>query len=95
MKAPQEPERLEVGVRELRDHLSRWLDQVKDGHEIVVTERGRAVARMVPTSRPSRLDALIELGIVTPSADTRQPAEALPGARASGSVAEFVREQRR
>ena len=95
MKAPQEPERLEVGVRELRDHLSRWLDEVKDGHEILVTERGRAVARLVPSSRPTRLDALIDRGIVTPPTEARRAADALPGARASGSIAAFVREQRR
>jgi prevent-host-death family protein len=95
MKAPQEPKRLEVGVRELRDHLSRWLDEVKDGHEIVITDRGRAVARLVPSSRPTRLDALIERGIVTPPTEARQAADALPSARASGDVTGFVLEQRR
>ncbi len=95
MKAPQEPQRLEVGIRELRDHLSRWLDEVKDGGEIVVTERGRAVARLVPASRPSRLDALIERGIVTPAADVRPSADALPKVRTSGDITRYVLDQRR
>ena len=34
---------MEVGVRELRDHLSRYLDQVRDGTEVVVTDRGQAI----------------------------------------------------
>jgi prevent-host-death family protein len=37
-----------VGVRELRQHLSRYLDRVKDGEALVVTERGREVARLIP-----------------------------------------------
>jgi prevent-host-death family protein len=39
---------MEVGVRELRNHLSRYLDRVRDGDELVVTDRGRAIARVVP-----------------------------------------------
>ncbi len=37
-----------VGVRELRQNLSRYLDRVKQGEGLVVTERGREVARLVP-----------------------------------------------
>ena len=38
-----------VGVRELRQHLSRYLDDVKQGESFVVTERGREVARLTPS----------------------------------------------
>lgn len=37
-----------VGVRELRQNLSRFLDRVKDGEVLTVTEHGRTVARLVP-----------------------------------------------
>jgi len=37
-----------VGVRELKNCLSRYLKRVQEGEEIVVTERGRSVARLVP-----------------------------------------------
>jgi prevent-host-death family protein len=37
-----------VGVRELRQNLSKYLDRVKAGEALVVTERGRRVARLVP-----------------------------------------------
>jgi prevent-host-death family protein len=40
-----------VGVRELRQNLSRYLERVKDGETLTVTERGVEVARLVP-SRP-------------------------------------------
>ena len=38
-----------VGVRELRQNLSRYLDRVKGGEGLVVTERGREVARLIPS----------------------------------------------
>lgn len=37
-----------VGVRELRQNLSRYLDRVKDGASLEVTEHGRVVARLSP-----------------------------------------------
>ena len=37
-----------VGIRELKAHLSRYVKEVKDGDEILVSERGRIVARIVP-----------------------------------------------
>lgn len=95
MKAPQEQPRLEIGVRELRDHLSRWLDEVKDGREIIITERGRPIARLVPSSGPSRLEFLVAQGIVTPPSTPRQPAGSLRRVEARGSVSELVAEQRR
>jgi len=39
----------QVGVRELKNGLSRFLKRVQGGEEIIVTERGRSVARIVPT----------------------------------------------
>jgi prevent-host-death family protein len=38
----------QVGVRELRQNLSKYLDRVKAGENLTVTERGRVVARLVP-----------------------------------------------
>ncbi|MQA87876.1 MAG: type II toxin-antitoxin system prevent-host-death family antitoxin [Streptosporangiales bacterium] len=84
---------VEVGVRELRDHLSRWLERVRAGEEVVVTDRGHAVARITPTGR-SRLDELIAKGIVTPA--RRRKDESLPvPVQAEGTVSDLVAEQRR
>lgn len=38
-----------VGVRELRQNLSVYLRQVKEGQSFAVTERGREVARLSPS----------------------------------------------
>lgn len=40
-----------VGVRELRQNLSRYLDRVKAGEALIVTEHGHEVARLVPSGR--------------------------------------------
>ena len=37
-----------VGVRELKNRLSRYLRDVKRGRPITVTERGRSVAILIP-----------------------------------------------
>jgi prevent-host-death family protein len=37
-----------VGVRELRQNLSRYLERVKEGASLEVTEHGRVVARLSP-----------------------------------------------
>jgi prevent-host-death family protein len=94
-KAPHGRPRLEVGVRELRDHLSRWLDEVESGTELVITERGRPVARLVPAAGPTSLDDLIASGIVSPPGKRREPASTFGRVKAQGEVLEFVLRQRR
>ena len=39
-----------VGVRELKNQLSGYLDRVKAGEEITVTEHGRPIARLTSVS---------------------------------------------
>lgn len=48
-----------VGVRELRQNLSRYLDRVKQGEDLVVTERGEVVARLIPAGAAA--DGYLEL----------------------------------
>jgi antitoxin (DNA-binding transcriptional repressor) of toxin-antitoxin stability system len=56
-------------VKEVTNNLSRYLDRVKEGEEILITERGRPVARIVKENGASRmtraaLAPLIEKGLV-------------------------------
>jgi prevent-host-death family protein len=92
-KAPHRSSR-EVGVRELRDNLSRFLDEVRAGHELIVTERGRPVARIVATSGESWLDELVAAGIVTPPEHDLDLAS-FGRVNSKGDVMEFVFDQRR
>jgi prevent-host-death family protein len=86
--------RIEVGVRDLKNNLSRYLHQVEAGVEVVVTDRGRPIARLngIADEPNDRLAALIEAGLVQPpTSRVRQRPVPL---RASGSVSELVAEQR-
>lgn len=86
-----------VGVRELRQNLSRYLIQVKAGESFVVTERGREVARLTPSgpadSPIARLVA--DRGATMPSADlvSRARSSRMPPAQGPPSL-EILDEQR-
>jgi prevent-host-death family protein len=57
-----------VGVRELRQNLSVHLDRVKSGESLLVTERGRVVAVLMPSTHGlSPLERLIAEGRATPA----------------------------
>jgi prevent-host-death family protein len=52
-----------VGVRELRQNLSVYLDRVKEGETLDVTERGQVVARLGPSrGDASTYEQMIEDG---------------------------------
>ncbi len=51
-----------VGVRELKASLSAHLRRVSAGESIVVTDRGRPVARLLPPDVPDQLSRLIRSG---------------------------------
>lgn len=50
-----------VGIRELKTHLSKYLRNVKNGGEVIVSERGRVVARIIPANKRSKppLEAIL------------------------------------
>lgn len=89
-----------VGVRDLRQNLSRYLVQVKEGESLRVTERGREVARLVPSgpadSAIARLVA--ERGATMPTANLLELAARsdLPpaGGPPSGQILDEMREER-
>jgi prevent-host-death family protein len=84
---------VEVGIRALRDGLSKHLAEVRKGHTVTVTEHGRAVARIVPVDQPTSLERLVAEGLVRPSLRAKRGTpRPVP---ADGSVSELVAEQRR
>jgi prevent-host-death family protein len=85
-----------VGVRELRQNLSKYLVRIKAGESFVVTERGREVARLVPSG--VEVDPLVELAATRGATlPTRRfgSAARVPVPADGPSVGELVAEQRR
>jgi prevent-host-death family protein len=59
---------VKAAVGELKARLSEYLRKVKSGHEVVITERGVPVAKVVPLApaerRDSRRDRLARAGVL-------------------------------
>lgn len=88
---------VKVGVRELRENLRAWLDRVKSGDEVVITERGRPVAKIAALEPRSRLEELIELGIVRPPLKPKHRIDLsrLPKLGPGPTLSDILIEQRR
>lgn len=56
-----------IGIRELRQHASRYLRDVERGETIEVTDRGRPVARIVPVPRVEGVEELLASGRLRPA----------------------------
>jgi prevent-host-death family protein len=87
--------RIEVGVRELKNDLSRYLARVRAGEEVIVTDRGRPVARLSALDDShDRLDELVAAGIVRPPLSTTRHRRR-SRIKAKGTVSDLVADQRR
>ena len=87
---------MDVAVSELRAHLSEWLERAREGDEIVVTDRGVPVARLLGISAAATLERLAAEGVIgRPERAKRPTASGRSRPRARSSVAALVSEQRR
>jgi prevent-host-death family protein len=78
----------EVGLRELRDNLSRYVDHVAGGGEVAITVRGRRVARLVSEQDP--FAELRRRGLVRDPINPKTPVEEFPRIPAKGSVSDLI-----
>ena len=94
-----------VGVRELKNRLSHYLHTVRQGGSVVVTVRGKPVARLVPMSPPGRKPLPPELeermwelaaeGLLTWSGEPSQvPEEPVAVNKGPGLLSDLVVEDR-
>lgn len=92
-----------IGVRELRQHASRWLRRVAEGETYEITVRGVPVARLSPVAPPgSVLERLAAEGLVTLATadldevmERLEPIEIPPGEQSpSERLAELRRDER-
>jgi len=89
---------MNVGIRELKSHLSEYLARVRKGEEVIVTDRGVAVARIEPV-QPSGLTAkmreLVRTGRAIDKGPMRHFPTPIPMTPGDKTSTDFVREQRR
>jgi prevent-host-death family protein len=84
-----------VGIRELRNHLRSYLDRVKRGEEVTITERGRVIARLGPAGEGKILEDLAAAGVLTRAKMPKEPIRPEDHIPVRGSVSDIVIEQRR
>ena len=82
-----------IGIRELRQHASVYVDLAEKGYAVDITNRGRLVARLVPVREPdSPLERLIAAGIIEPAEEPGGVGDLEPyPAPTSGRVAPAAR----
>ena len=87
-----------VGIRDLKNQLSRFVARVRRGQEVTVTDRGAAVARLVPVGTSRAIDQLIAEGLVEPAPTRRVRRGERPRVRLRGrgpTMAAYIADQRR
>ncbi len=87
---------MDAPVTELRAHLSDWLERVRRGEEVVVTDRGVPVARLLGMSATATLQRLAAGGVIGRDVPARRPTAAgRERPRARRSASEIISDQRR
>ncbi len=87
---------VDVAISELRAHLADWVGRARQGHDVVVTDRGVPVARLLGLHSASTIERLTREGMISgPDVACRPVARDRCRVRATGSVADLVSEQRR
>jgi prevent-host-death family protein len=88
---------IRIGVRELRQHTGKYLERVKAGETIEITERGKLVAIVSPPSpAQTALERLIAEGKVRPASAPfvlPEPMPSLPGHPTGSEALEEQREE--
>jgi len=85
------PARRRIGIRELRQHASVYVDLAEKGYTVDITNRGRLVAQLVPVRElGSPLERLIAAGIIEPAEEgggvaDLEPYPASPAGSRAGS----------
>jgi len=70
-----------VGVEELQEHASRYVEMAKAGRRVPVTEDGKLVAYLVPADQPrSVYEQLVAAGKVRPATGSLLDLPPLPRA---------------
>ena len=85
-----------VGIRELKARLSTYLQQVKAGSTVVITDRGKPVGRIIPI-KPSvdeQMQELLQTGLVAWSGRKLAAIDPVAQTRGKRTIADLLLEDR-
>lgn len=86
----------QIGIRELRQHASIYVDLAEKGYTVDITNRGRLVAQLIPAKElDSPLERWIAAGLIEPAEEPGGVADIEPYPSAGGPAASEVLRQRR
>jgi len=90
---------INAGVREAKMHLSKLLRHVKNGNQVVLTDRGRPVGKIVPIetvelSTAERIQRLEEQGTLGPPPKNQGEAVLHPIPIAGNIAQKYLKEDR-
>lgn len=91
-----------IGIRDLKNNLSRYVRRVASGERLAVTDHGRIVAELVPpivgagrSPRVSPYEELLAAGLVRQPAEEGDPLADWPGIRLPrGTATRLIDEDR-
>jgi prevent-host-death family protein len=87
---------VDVAITTLRAELSSWIDRARSGEEIVVTERGIPVVRMLAIDSAPMIERLTREGVLgAPESLVRPIARAADRVVADGPVSDYISDNRR
>jgi prevent-host-death family protein len=86
---------MEVAITEFRAALRTYVDRARRGEDVVLTERGLPVARLVAIDAAPLLEQLEKEGVITAASGDRPRASGTRRAEANGPVADLISEHRR
>jgi prevent-host-death family protein len=86
---------MEVAITEFRAALRAYVDRARRGEDVVLTERGVPVARLVAVDAAPLLEQMEREGALSPAPQMSARATGRRRARATGSVSDLASELRR
>ena len=86
---------VDVAISALRAGLSSWIERARAGEEVIVTDRGIPVARLLAVDSAPLLDRLTQQGVLGRPTGPRPVARDAVRVRATGTVSDLVGDERR
>jgi prevent-host-death family protein len=86
---------MDVAISELRAHLSDWLERARQGTEVIVTDRGLPIARLLGLDTATTIERLTAEGVIArPQRSVRPVATGRARPRPGRPVSDIISEQR-